>query len=255
MRIRHFSFAVASLGILSASACSSGPKKMTHEERARTFVEVANGALSEGDPVGALQALVKAEEEGVDLPEIHHMRAIAYTYRKDLEHALEEARKAVALAPNFAEAQNTLGKLLIDKGSLDEAIPHLKASVADPLYRSSFKPYSNLGILFYRRGDYTQARTNFDRAIDSNPMAACVAYYYRGHLGVRSGRLHDAIRDYTQATHRMCADFRDAHLALGIAYERSRDFDHARRKYLEIGQRFPDTPTAEQAYVHLRDLP
>jgi type IV pilus assembly protein PilF len=234
---------------------SAGKKSLTKVERARMWLDVANGALSEGDPIGALENIAKAEKEAPDLPDLHHSRALAYHIKKEPEIALEEARKAVALDPTYSEANNTLGKLLLDRGLYDEAIPRLSAADADPLYRGAYKANTNLGIIHYRQGKYGEARHYFNRAIDQSPLNCCIAYYYRGHLSIRESRVREAIRDYEKATQKLCSDFADAHFALAVAFERSQQTDRARRKYLEIQDRYPNTPLADQAFNHLRDLP
>jgi len=44
-------------------------------------------------------------------------------------------------------------------------------------------------------------------------------------------------------------------LALALAYEKSGQYDLARRKYLEIEQQFHSTQFAQQAIDHLIKLP
>lgn len=251
-------FGLALLLVLSFSACStlSGDKKpLSSEDRARLHVEIANGAFRENDLPVAFEHLTLAEAENADVPEIYHTRGLLYARRKDFAKALEEVRQAVKLKPDYPDANNTLGKLLIDLGKLDEARAPLEKAAQDPLYREAYKPMTNLGILYYRKGEYTKAKTYLDEAIQAAPQRACVAYYYRGHVSLRSTRFQDAIRDYDTATKRFCTSFADAHLALGIAFEHSRQYDRARKKYLEVQERFPNTPVSEQALSKLRTLP
>src|SRR5690606_14700263 len=136
-----------------------------------------------------------------------------------------------------------------------EAQLHLEAASSDALYRDSFKADTNLGILFYRRGELAKAVEKLDRAIRSSPLRSCHAYYYRGHIGLKQGRFEEAARFYDKATQKFCAGFADAHLALGIAYQRGRQYDKARKKYLDIKQAFPGTKVADQAMERLKFLP
>ena len=84
---------------------------------------------------------------------------------------------------------------------------------------------------------------------------SCVAYYYRGHLNLRENRFKEASRDYEHATQKFCAGFADAHFALGVAYLRNKQYDLARKKFLEIKQRYPNTEMADQAMDRLRYIP
>jgi type IV pilus assembly protein PilF len=248
----------AGFTVTALAACSTtnpGHKEMSHAERAQKFVEIANGALNEGDPTGALQNLALAEREDGRLPELHHSKALAYYAKHDLQTAIAEARKAIELKADYPDAQNTLGKLLMDDSKAEEAIAPLTLAAGDPLYRESFKPLTNLGILYYRRGSYARSTEYLNRAIAAAPAAACVAHYYRGHISLRESRFQQAVKDYDAAGKRACGSFADAQLAMGIALERNQQFEQARKKYLEVEQRYPNTPVAEQAVAHLRALP
>lgn len=248
------------MSVLLAACATSGtsePKKkeLTHTEIARMFIEIANGAILEGDATGALENLFRAEKEDPKLPELYHSEALAFYMKHDIPTAVVKARKAVELKPDYSDANNTLGKLLIDLGKADEAIEPLTRAAKDPLYRGAFKPLTNLGIIYYRRGSYDRADLYLSRAITDAPAAACVAYYYRGHIRLRDSRFQDAVSDYDNAGKKTCAGFADAHLAMGIAYERGKQYDLARKKYLEVENRFPNSKVAEQAMNHLRFLP
>jgi Tfp pilus assembly protein PilF len=252
--------AAGTLMVLFAACATSGnggssKKDLSSTERAQLLVDIANGALNEGDATGALENLIRAEHEDSRLPELHHSKALAFFMKHDLQTATLEARKAVEIKPDYSDANNTLGKLLMDQGKADEAIAPLSRAANDPLYRDGFKPLTNLGILHYRRGEYARANEYFSRAIVGYTGTACVAYYYRGHIRLHEGHFREALNDYDAAGRKACAGFADAHLAMGIAYERSKQYDLARKKYLEIQSRFPNTKVADQAVSHLRFLP
>lgn len=246
-----------SLG-LSLGGCATGStdkKELTHPQRAALLLELGNGALIEGDPTGALSTLMQAQQEDPEMPEIHHSLALAYYGKSDLSDALKEAQKAVELSPNYPDANNTLGKILLDLGRYDEARTPLLTAAQNPLYREAYKSWTNLGILNYRQGDFAKASRDFAKAIDGDRESACIAYYYRGHLKLRSGEYSDAIRDYAQATKKTCGGFADAHLAIAITYERTKQFGLARRGFLDIEQKFPNSKAADQALQHLKSLP
>jgi Tfp pilus assembly protein PilF len=238
------------------SGCATQPGQLSSVDRARLYVNVANGALKEGDPTGALVALIQAEKEDADLPELHHSRALAFAAKNDLPMALVSARRAVALRENYSEGQTTLGKLLTDTGQVEEAKPHLKAAAKDALYREAYKPMTILGIIAYRDGDDLNASNYFERAIQAAPTLACAAYYYRGNLRQKASRFLESISDYEKATKRHCTGgFPEAHLALGIAYEKNEQWLEAKKKYLEVQARFPHLPIADEAMKQLRKIP
>jgi type IV pilus assembly protein PilF len=239
------------------TACSSGPqlKKASPEERAALYVNAAYTALNSGDPMIALEDLAQAQTLNPKMPEIYHTRALVYVVRENIPGAIEETQKALELKPDYSAANTTLGKLYLDEGRFSEAIIYLERATKDPLYQDVAKPLTNLGILYYRTMKYEKSRKYLDQAIASEPKSACVAYYYRGHLHLQKGEYSQAVQDYREATRRFCTDFAEAHLALGIAYERSKQYKQARKVYLDIQDRFSQTAVADQAKGHLSSLP
>ena len=69
------------VGIVFVIGCGTGmnseKRNYSNSEKARMLVEIANGALSEGDSTGALQSLARAEELDDSVPELYHSRALA----------------------------------------------------------------------------------------------------------------------------------------------------------------------------------
>jgi Tfp pilus assembly protein PilF len=243
------------LGLVLSTGCASGPRKLSSTEKARLYLDVAAAALQEGDATSALANLISAEKEDSSLPEIYHAKAIAFYLKQDLPTAVVEVSKAVRMKPDYSDAHNTLGKILLDLGKFDQAIPHFEKAAKDPLYRDSFKPLTNLGVLHYKRGELGKSEENLNRAISAGTDKACIAYYYRGHLRLKQSKFRDAIRDYDNATRKFCASFADAHFALGIAYEYAKQYGQARKKYVEVQKRYPATKLADQAMDRLRGLP
>jgi Tfp pilus assembly protein PilF len=252
---RLLSLASLSLLVSCATLDSPKPTKLTSAQKAEIMVQAAFAAVQEGDPTGALQALVQAEELSPKSPNVHHVKAIAYFTKKLMPQAIASAKRAVELDPKFSDGHNTLGRILLETGDSKGAEAALLKSANDPLYRDAFKSRINLGILNYNLGKFPSARTYFDSAIQESPTGACIAYYYRGNLLIKQNRVNEAIKDYDQATKKLCTHFTDAHLALGIAYQRNGQNDKAKRKFLSISELFPDTPAADQAMNLLKDIP
>lgn len=259
-----FTLLLAAFATVVAPGCASTPDGQhpldgtpvkSPRERAQLLIEASNGSLMEGDPIGALQFLERAEKLDPKYAPIFHAKALAYAYRKDFPAALGEMKKSVDLDPENPYALNTYGKFLLDAGRLDEAEPALKKAGDNPTFRESFKANTNLGILYYRKNDFARAEQRFQKAINDDPANSCIAYYYRGHLAVRAQNLVEAARLYDRATQKQCAAFADAHLAVGMMDERLGKTEEARKKYLEIRQNFPDSKASETAMERLKKIP
>lgn len=238
--------------------CSTGEKqsmKGSKKDRASHLVDAAQGALMERDPIGALQYLKAAEEMAPDLPTIYHVRALAFQDRKMIDESLVEMKKAVELDPNNSYSNNTYGKFLMDAGQYKLAEVYLRKAAEDTTFRESYKARTSLGMLYYKLNNLELADKNLVTAINDDPGNACIAYYYRGHILVKKGQLTDASKMYEKASTRLCSAFVDAHFALGLVYEKNRNYDLARKKYLDISQNFPDSNYSTQAIQKLRKIP
>lgn len=268
------SFVFLTFIFLQVQACSTSPtdlnkesarqaesksdgKRATPTEKARLLVQVANAALQEGDVSFAFEKLAEASRYDDSVPEIHHSRSLGYLARNELTEALDEVRLAVKLHPEYAEANTTMGKILMDLGRQKEAIPHLEKAAKNPVYKDSYKPLTLLGVIYYRMNMPDSALTNLTHAIDLSPMMSCLAYYYRGHIWLSKGAsgISRAIGDYEKSSTKICAGFGDAHFALGLALSKQKDFSRARKKFLEVRERFPETAFAKRALQELEKLP
>ena len=247
---------LGALFLMSLYGCaSSGKKQLTTEEKVKLLVDIGNSSLIDGDPTGALESLKQAEAIDDSLPELSHSLALTFYLKRDLKTALHYAQKAVQKKSNFSNANTTLGKIYLELGMLDQARDPLSQAAQDPLNREAYKAWTSLGVLEERKGNLEAADSMYSQAIQSDGLNSCLAYFYRGNIRVQKKQISDAIRDYTLASQKFCAKFGDAFLALGQAYQQSRQYDLARKTYLEVVQRYPDSPLANKAIEQLRFLP
>lgn len=244
---------IASL-VLNGCAHSPG-KPLTNEEMADLRIDIALSAASAGDTVTAYQRLKEAEDAAPKYWKIPFTRSLVHLKRKDLASALAESKRAVVLAPDQPDANNNLGKLLIDAGQYDQAEPYLKKSAASILNKDPQQANTNLGILSFKKGKVAEAKQYLRLAIEMSPKNACAAYYYRGQIFLREKRLEEAVKFFEKATKNACGQFKEPHLAIGIALAESKKWEQARAKFLEVSQLFPDTPIAEEALERLKFLP
>jgi Tfp pilus assembly protein PilF len=175
--------------------------------------------------------------------------------KQDFPHALTSIKKFIEMQPKNSDGQLTYGIILMELGKPTEAREPLLAAATDPLYERASQAQTNLGILYYRQGDTKEAETWFDKAIGESPATACVAYYYRGHIRLKESNFKEAAESYQHSTQQFCGAFGEGFLALGITYQHLNDFANARKTYLEVQKRFPNTKLAEQAMERLRKLP
>lgn len=131
------------------------------------------------------------------------------------EQALLDARRAIELNSNVAEAYFLLGRSQQDIGLKSDALSsYSKAIELDPRYVSA---YSNRGLVKGALGDMKGAIKDFDRAIEVDKSFA-VAYLNRGVAFGAMGNARAALADFNSAI-RVNSKYTDAYQNRGIAKE------------------------------------
>jgi tetratricopeptide (TPR) repeat protein len=102
-------------------------------------------------------------------------------------------REAVRLAPDSAEAANSLGVSLARRGNPQASLPWFeRAVVLDP---RSFEGYNNLGVALLKQGRLDEAARRFEMALRLNPYYIDARYNLARALHDQ-GRLEEAARNY-----------------------------------------------------------
>ena len=151
----------------------------------------------------------------------HNNLGDALLQKGQVNEALEQFQKAVAIKPNYVDACNNLGNALLQKGQVDEAVAqYQKAMAINPSYADA---RNNLGVVLLHKGQLDEAFDQFQKAMAINPNYADA----RDNLGVlliQKGQLDEAITQFQEAL-RLKPDFSPAqdNLAKAQALVRQRD--------------------------------
>jgi len=98
----------------------------------------------------------------------HRVLATSYVFFRKYDAAIEEARKAIELAPNSAEAYLTLGHVYLQSDMAEKAVPVLQKAIRLNPYPQS--PYfHNLAWSYYLLGRYDKAIAEGKKAIEVSP--------------------------------------------------------------------------------------
>ncbi len=128
-------------------------------------------------------------------PEQLFREAVAAQKRGDMATAIRAYRELLAQQPNVVEVRANLGAALAHAGRYDEAIAEYRKALAlkdvPPLHM-------NLGLAYYKKGDYVSAQREFESLLKQSPSDAKLATL-AGDCASRQGRYDDAIRDLSPA--------------------------------------------------------
>ncbi|MGD0814441.1 MAG: tetratricopeptide repeat protein [Verrucomicrobiota bacterium] len=112
------------------------------------------------------------------------------------DDALQELQKAVSLDPALADARYNLGHALLAKGQVAEALDQFQAQVS--LQPGDYKAQNNMGAVLLQNGLAGDAIPYLRRALEIKP-ADGAAHYLLGNALYRTGGVAEAIRQFELA--------------------------------------------------------
>ncbi len=180
--------------------------------------------------------------EAVDIDDSNHEAShlVALIYldfcaRSSVDCHLDRAEKFVRIAidakPDFREAKNTLGVILVHRKKYDEAITVLKSLAGDILYQTPENAWGNLGWAYLESGRVPQAIDALSRSVAAQPEF-CVGNYRLGLAYERKKDFRAAREALTRALETevpLCRGLQDAYAARARISFRLGDRDAGRR--------------------------
>ena len=106
----------------------------------------------------------------------YNNRGSGYIKKGQLDRAIADYDKAIALDPNYAAAYNNRGLIYQKKGEVDRAIADYdKAIKLDPNIAAA---YRNRGLVVYNgKGEVDQAIADFRKVLEINPSDQVAKYF------------------------------------------------------------------------------
>jgi tetratricopeptide (TPR) repeat protein len=161
------------LGALFALGCGTpeGPQEAKPDPKvqARTRFDLGVDHLNNGRPPMAIRELRFADELAPNDPYVKHALGIAYWQVGRLPEAIAELQRAVELKPDFQGAALSLSAVYIQAERYDDAIRTAQKLVDDPTFGAPWQALTNIGWAYYKKGQYADARTAYQQAIDFRP--------------------------------------------------------------------------------------
>jgi Flp pilus assembly protein TadD len=165
-----------------------------------------------------------------------------------LDEAEINLRQAIELKPDLAEAHNNLGITLKEMGRLDEAEINLRQAIE--LKPDLAGAHNNLGITLKEMGRLDEAEINLRQAIELKPDLA-EAHNNLGNTLKQLGRLDEAETNYRKAI-ALKPDFAEGHNDLGTMLQQQGRFDEAETSYRKAITLKPDFAEAHRLLALLK---
>jgi type IV pilus assembly protein PilF len=220
-RLFRLSAVLAGVGaclILSGATCNGEVSEKAQKD-STIHLELSHNYLKEGDLISARREAILAIEKDPANSDAHYTLAYIFGQMTDWDNALSEVRLAIKHEKHKPEAENLLGVILMNKGQLDEAVEVLQKLTEDFLYPTPHLAYGNLGLAYYKKGEYPKALEALKKAVQLQPLF-CVGYYRMGQVYNDMERYKDALDALEKCVAVEdqwgdCKRFQDAYILMG----------------------------------------
>ncbi len=238
------------LGLMWGCATSNSDSA----RRAALHLQLGTAHLNSGNFPAAMAELLKAEKLDSSNPIIQNNLGFAFYVRNKFKEAEEHFAKAVRSKPEYTEARNNLGRVLIDLERYDEAIRELNISVNDLTYSAPEKSLSNLGLAYLKKNDYAHAQENFIKALQIQDKA-CTTITYYGQSLFGQKKYAAAAETFDRAISSCKKEnFDEPYYFSGLSYMRASKREQAVARLEELMQLFPESSYHAKAQTLLEIL-
>jgi len=189
-----------------------------------------------GDTVGVLADYNKIIELAPFVPGVevvYHNRSMIRLQSKDIDGALDDLNKAIAINPKVAELFNGRAIARLQKGDTDGALADYEKAIE--LKPSLASALTGRGYFRYQKRDFDGALSDFSKAIESYPNYADT-YVRRGIVRGLMGNIQEAIADIKKGS------------VLDPNSLSDRDLGNFMSPFIELNQFVTKNPTDARAY-------
>jgi len=192
----------------------------------------------------ALEELFKAAEADPENADVHYLTALVYLRQgvealdmgervqclkgvardeqrqratRHFTAAKKELIRAVQCRPTFSDALNALAVVEMHLGEHDAAIAHVRAALANVLYREPFAGLGNLGWAYYQKRDLNHAASELRQAVTQQPRF-CVGRYRLGQVYFDQNNWEAALAELEQVAQDSSCPIQEAYYLLGLTY-------------------------------------
>jgi type IV pilus assembly protein PilF len=231
------------------TSCASSEKA---RDEAELRLRIGTSYLQSGNYPYALRELQTAEKLDPKNEMIQNNLGLVYFFRDRYELSASHLKRAIDMKPEFAEARNNYARVLIELTRYDQAIAELKRVVEDLTYPDPAKAWVNMGLAYFRKGDFATARSRFAQAIQLN-RDNCLAQNLYGRTLLELGKLQDATQALDNAIvicRRLKYD--EPNYFSGLAYYKLGKASSAIARMEEVVKLYPDGAYAKKAESMLK---
>ncbi len=234
------------------SACSQKAPTGQKQQQAKALRELGEAYLAERNYTMALRELLRAEEMNPQDPYLQNSLGLTYMARERYQSAIKHFKRAIEIKPGYAPAKNNLGSAYVAVEEWDKAIECFETVKEDLLYATPYYPLSNLGYVYYRKGQYETAKAYYREALEMERRFPR-ALHGLGLIALATGDVDEAIRRFEQALE-VVPNAGSIYMDLGRAYEQKHAYSDALNAYEKAAFVAKDSNLGDDAEAAIEKL-
>lgn len=257
----------AALLLMACSGKQTNPGAQSPERQSDAEYDLARDLFQKGNPRAALDHAQKAVSLNEDNEKAHYFVAAIYLSFCSTNRGLDSpdcklsevekyARAALKANPQFRDATNLLGQVLINEKKYKEAITTLEPLTRDAAYVHPYFAWGNLGWAQVLDGQVDAGIASLKNAVTEPRF--CVGHYRLGVAYEKKSDLTGAEASFTTALtvpDPQCENLQDAWEARGRVRLRLGRQDEAKQDFEKCRDISKETPTGKACAQKLASLP
>jgi tetratricopeptide (TPR) repeat protein len=226
-RTRRVQLSFASIAVLLAAALAvNWPIYRIHGPGSAGYNNLSNAYYKQGKVADAINAARQALQVEPDFGVAHYNLGNLYAGQGEFDIAKQYFERAMAIYPNFADVRSNYGQLMAERGDLEAGIRYFRQAIA--LNPSISRAHLNLGVALAKLGRLEEAIRPLQRAVELTQDAP-EPNYYLGSVYAAQNRYADAVTAFERAL-RIKPEFVPAHQSLAqlllLQGEREKALEH-----------------------------
>ncbi len=238
--------------LLLVSSCAMMAKQKAQAEANQ---KTGLALLEAGQYLGALKVLLDADRDAPDDPVTNYYLGIAYNGRGMRDMALERFQKAVSLKEDYSEAHNYIGVIYMDMGQWEKAIAAFDQALKNYLYETPSLALYNSGWAYYNLKNYSKALSQYQQAMIKDPTRRLHPRIEKnvGLIYLKQSNYSEAKVHLEKAVN-LNPSLYDAHFYLGETYMKLHDNENAKSSFKQVMKLAPETPFGRKAKDYLQSM-
>ena len=220
-------------------------KKVTEADlrhRARARTDLAAGYYRNGQLAVALDEARRAAAMDPNYAEAYGLLGLIYMDMNETRNAEENFQRALKLDPTNSELNNNYGYFLCHTGRERESIEYFNQAIRDPLYRTPARANQNAGACLMRIKDYAEAERYLRRSFELDAGVA-VPKFLLAQLYLATNQVDKATFYYNVLAKSIESSAESIWLGVRVARANA-DLRTETQLANELKQRFPQSPEA-----------